>query len=211
MRAPVLVWRVRNDAVFASGRSIGERGAALLVVLLTTTLVAALAGSLALLVSTERRIAAHFAAGLDALYAADAAVERVAVDLLATADWEPIAKGSVRSTFLDGEPGLRAGPDGAVLDLAALTHVERCGRASPCGDDEAVRPWRLFGHAPIRDLLAAGRIGSRVYVIVWVAAPDAGAIAVRARAYGPFGARRAVEAIFEKNGPGIRALAWREL
>ena len=211
MRGRHLVGRVRQGAVPARRQSIGERGVALLVVLLTTTLVAALGGSLALLVSTERKIAAHFAAGLDALYAADAALERVTVDLMATEDWEPIATGAVRSTFLDGEAGLRTGPDGAMLDLAALTHLERCGRRSPCGDDEAIRPWRLYGHAPIRDLLAAGRIGSRVYVIVWVAAADAGAIVVRSRAYGPFGARRTVEAIFEKNGPGIRARAWREL
>src|SRR5690606_37228415 len=81
----------------SSGRAPTEHGVAMLAVLLAMTLVAALGMGLALLAGTERRVAAHFAAGLDALYAAEAAAGRAAVDLGAAGDWTPIVAGAVRS------------------------------------------------------------------------------------------------------------------
>src|SRR5690606_30014092 len=104
--------------------------------------------------------------------------------------------GAVRSSFVDGDPGARTAPDGTRLDLVALTHVERCGRGSPCADGDAVRPWRLYAHGPIHALLGPGRIASRAYVVVWVAGTTGPEVlAVRARAYGPFGARRGIEVL----------------
>ena len=177
---------------------------ALLAVLMATTLLMALGAGLALLTATEARIAAHFAAGFEALYAADAAIERVLAELAVTADWDAVASGSARSSFVDGEPaGTRPLADGSELDLAAA------GTAGTGG------PWRLYAHAPISQLLPAGRIRSRVYVVVWVAeaagAAGGDVLVLRARAYGVYGARRTVEASIARGDTRPRVLSWREL
>lgn len=196
-------------------RSPGEDGSALLLVLMCTMLLMGLGAGLAMLATTEVRIAAHFGAGIETLYAADAAIERVLPDLAAAADWEAVAAGSVPSTFVDGgSAGPRTMPDGTPLDLAAATTLERCGRPAACSDEEAEVPWRVYAHVPIRDVLPPGRLASRVYVIVWVA--DAGTssgveLVLRARAYGPYGARRAVEVAIARHEAGLRVLSWREL
>ena len=192
----------------------GDRGAALLVVLMSTTLLMGLGAGLALLTMTEARIAAHFVAGIEALYAADAAIERIVPDL-AAADWVAVAAGSVRSTFVDGDPeGLRDTDGGSPLDLTVATNLERCGRPAACADGEADVPWRVYAHAPIEDVLPPGRMRSRVYVIVWVADTGAGPgfeLVLRARAYGQYGSRRAVEVVIARGDVAPRVLSWREL
>lgn len=206
---------IPNSAISASSARDDERGIALLVVLMSTTLLMALGAGLVLLSTTEARIAAHFGAGLEALYGAEAAIERVLPDLSAAGDWAAVAAGDVQSTFRDGEPSLvRTGADGVPIDLFAATHIERCGRPLACGDDEASLPWRLYAHAPISDLLPSGRTTSRVYLIVWAAEPGSGSadtLILRARAYGLYGARRTVEAVIIRAGAGVRLLSWREL
>jgi hypothetical protein len=181
----------------------GEHGAALLIVLMLTTLLMGLGAGLALLTTTEARIAAHFAAGLEALHAADAAIERVLPDLRATGNWDDVISGGARSTFVDGDAsGVRALGDGSRLELTAAAALETDG------------PWRLYAHAPIAQLLPAGRIGSPVYVLVWVADVSdlAGDVLVlRARAYGAYGARRGVEAVIARHAAGLRVLSWREV
>ena len=177
---------------------------ALLVVLMATTLLMALGAGLALLTATEARIAAHFAAGFEALYAADAAIERVVADLAVTADWSAVTSGSARSSFVDGQPpGTRRLADGSEIDLAAA------GTAGAGG------PWRLYAHAPISQMLPAGRIRSRVYVVIWVAdaagATGGDVLVLRARAYGVHGARRTVEASVARGDTRPRLLSWREL
>jgi hypothetical protein len=184
----------------ADRRARAENGIALLVVLLATTLLMALGGGLAVLAATEARIAAHFAAGMEALYAADAALERALADLQAPAGWAAALDGSA-SSFVDGGVGVRALPDGSTLDLAAPPDA-------PGG------PWRLYVHAPIDRLSPPGRIQSRAYTVVWLGAPvdaAADAIVLRAEAYAPYGARRAIEALVTHDGTALRILAWREL
>lgn len=183
------------------GRRSGERGAALLVVLMATTLLMALGAGLAMLTATEARLAAHFGAGLEALYAADAALERTVADLASTPDWASVAAGSTRSTFVDGAPsGLRSLADGTQLDLDTI---------------EPGAPWRLYAHAPIRQLMPQGFIDSSVYVTVWVAPAGDGTgsdlLMLRARAYGAYGTRRVVEAYVARGGVRPRVVGWREL
>ncbi len=197
-------------------RAARERGAALLVVLMATTLLMGLGAGLTLLAVTEARLAAHFEAGIEALYAADAALERAMSDVAAADDWAEVASGPLRSTFVDGESaGRRDAGGGVQLDLTEATNVERCGVPDPCGDAEARVPWRLYAHGPIYGLRSGAAATSRVYVIVWVAPTDpassADVLLLRARAYGPYGARRAVEAALARAGPRPRLLAWREL
>lgn len=172
----------------------------MLVVLLSTTLLMGLGAGLALLTTTEARITAHFGAGIEALYAAEAAIERVLPDLRATGEWDDVLAGRIRSTFVDGEPGMRILGDGTQLDLTAAANLDAAG------------PWRLYAHAPI-GLLSPGRIRSGVYVVVWVADeaadPAADALVLHARAYGIHGARRSVEVVVARDEATLRVLSWR--
>jgi hypothetical protein len=192
-----------------------DRGSALLIVLVAMTLLMGLGAGLTLLSATEIRLSAHFAAGLQTQYAADSAIERVLPDLAAASDWLSIASGSRPSTFVDGDPvGPRLVADGRRLDLQTMTNVERCGRPTPCADDEAEVSWRLYAHAPIEGLLGSGRPKSPVYVVVWVAAGDPGSpdtLLLRARAYGLYGTRRGVDVIIARDGEQLRVVSWREL
>jgi len=220
----------------------GERGMALLVVLMATTLLMGLGSGLVLLTITDVRVATHFSGALEAFYAADGAIERVMPDLLATADWNAVLAGAERSTFVDGAPqGDRTLGDGSLLHLTEATEIERCGRPVACGDAEmdavtAERPlgannprWQLYAYGPVKDFLPEDRALSRVYVVVWVGDdplendgdplrdgatpinPGSGAVAVRARAYGPRGIRRGIDAVVLRDRGGLRLMSWREL
>ena len=154
---------------------------ALLVVLMCTTLLMALGGGLVMLTTTEARIAGHFQAGEQALYAAEAAIERVLPDLLAEQVWDRVLDGVSRSSFADGDPaGIRQLPDGTALDLGRAIHVERCGRPDPCTAQQMDtvtenRPsgpnnprWQLYASGWLRDLAPEQQLRSRIYVVVWV-------------------------------------------
>ena len=62
---------------------MNQRGVALILVLLVMMTLCALALSLALLISTESRVAASYHDGIEVAYAAEAAIERVLPDLAA--------------------------------------------------------------------------------------------------------------------------------
>ena len=67
---------------------------------------------------TETMISANFRDGGEAVYAADAGVERVMQDLLTVPDWNRILSGALQSSFIDGAPsGTRTLSDGSTLDL----------------------------------------------------------------------------------------------
>ena len=53
---------------------------------------------------TETMITANYSDGGEAMYAADAGVERVMQDLLTVPDWNRILTGAVQSPFIDGPP-----------------------------------------------------------------------------------------------------------
>ena len=57
---------------------------------------------------TETMITANYRDGGEAMYAADAGVERVMQDLLTVSDWNRILQGTVQSSFIDGAPAARA-------------------------------------------------------------------------------------------------------
>ncbi len=197
----------------------------------------ALGGGLAVLTTTELRIAAHFVAGLETQYGAEAALERALPELLAAASVDAMLRGELRSSLVDGDPaGTRVLPDATTLDLATAMHMERCGRAA-CADDDLVRHsdeqpygvnnprWQLFvsGSLPaIVDVEGA----PAVYVVVWVgddpletdgdpltdgSVAGSGTLSVRARAYGRLGARRGVEAIVARHEGRLRLMTWRQL
>jgi hypothetical protein len=217
-----------------------ERGIALLLVLMSITLLTTLGGGLVLLATTESRIAAHYAAALEALYAAEAAIRIVLPELHTVSDWNAILDGRVLSASIDGAPsGTRTLPDGTTLDLSVATYLERCGRPR-CRDSEQdatseARPygannprWQPYAFGRIGDLLTVPT-SPRVYVVVWIgddpfendddplrdgslpSNPGRGYLIIRARGYGEYGTRRAVEAVVVRDAARSRVISWREL
>src|SRR5438093_11991311 len=98
-----------------------EGGVALIRGLMATMLVTALGVALILTTSTETMITANYRNGQEALYAADAALERAMDDVLTVPDWNNLLNGSTQSAFIDGAPsGSRTLPDGTQIDLSQL-------------------------------------------------------------------------------------------
>ena len=137
-------------------RLADERGAALIIALMSMMLLTALAAAVVMVTNTETMISANHRNSQEALYAADAAVERIVQDLLMTPRWNDVLAGSVQSSFIDGgdvdqDPADRR-IDGALLrhqhrdDAAAVRHrhAEPLGRQQPAV--EAVRLGTALRH-----------------------------------------------------------------
>ena len=197
----------------------------LIVALMILALLTSLGLSVALSSITEARISESYAAGIEMLYAADAAVERSTVDLVAIADWSRVLDGTSLSDVSDGVPGVRVLPDGSPLDLRTVT----VAAAGPWGANNP--RWRLYASAPLDAMLPADAAAPRAYVAVWTGddpgetdgdplVDSNGTILLVAHAYGRSGVRRAVEVVIaralapesEGRGPiGVRILSWREV
>jgi hypothetical protein len=156
-------------------------GQALIIALMAMLLLLALGLALVLDTSTETLVAAQFVAGQEALYAADAGLERVMDELDRAADWNRVLRGADHSAFADGAPsGTRTLADGSVIDLAAATNMLNCGHADDCTPAEmdastVARPWgannprwSLFAYGPLGAMVSTGTINSSLYVAVWV-------------------------------------------
>src|SRR5688572_22944355 len=121
-----------------------ERGISLIVALMSMMLLTALGLGLVMTTMSETMIAGNYRDSAEALYAADAGVERVMQDLLTVADWNRILSGNLQSSFTDGGPptGSRALPDGSTIDLGVATNMLNCGKSSTCTDAE-MDAWSL--------------------------------------------------------------------
>jgi hypothetical protein len=169
-----------TDTRTLRARCADERGIALVVALMTMLLLTALGIALTLVTATETKISGNHRAGSEALYAADAAVERVMQDLLTVPDWNRILDGSLSSSFIDGAPGVRQTTAGEI-NLIEATNMVRCGKLTACTDADMDLPtderpwgknnprWQLYAYGPVVDLLPSETINSDNYVIVWVA------------------------------------------
>jgi hypothetical protein len=218
----------------------GQKGIALVCALMITALLGILGAALAALVATETRISAYHRDALEALYAADAGIDRAIGDLRTLSNWRPVpgeAAGPPTSDFRDGARTPRLA-DGTMVDLHRLTLQRQAdsNAAYPAGPDRPI--WRLFAHAPVARLLPGDRIRSPAYVVVWIADDvgdgdgdplrDAnGVLLVRAEAFGLRGLRRRIGALVardegdapgtvpEASGsgapPGVRMIGWREV
>jgi hypothetical protein len=203
-----------------------EDGVALLAAIMATLLIAALAGALLMTMTEETAIAGGFRSGAEALYAAEAGIDRCVDVLSATADWSSVVAGAGSPAFTDGAVGARTLADGTQIDLAQAVNLADCAKSAPCSDAEitavtADRPWGLanprwvlYGYGPVSTLLPVAAT-STVYLIVLAAAAagsidsSAPVLALRAEAYGPRGAHRIVEAAVEQEAAGVRLRAWR--
>lgn len=160
-----------------------EHGIAMIIAMMAMLLMSALGIALVLTTSSETMIAGNFANGSEALYAADAAVERSMEDILTVPDWNKLLDGSTQSAFVDGAPsGSRSLPDGSAIDLTQAINMANCQKVTDCSsaDMDAVtgeRPWatnnprwKLYAYANLKDLLpATNTINSPYYVMVMVA------------------------------------------
>ena len=202
----------------------GQRGVALILVVLVTSFLSAIGLGLALIVAMDGLATGNLRGSVALRYAADAAIELAARDLATAEDWNLALEGASRSSFVDGPVGgTRAIPGGGVVDLTAATNFLNCGKATPCTDaqmdaNSKERPWgpnnarwRLYAYGPFAGIVQLAR-PAPCYLAVWVAddsreedsdpqtdaepdgAPGHGVVRLRAEAYGPRGARRAVEA-----------------
>jgi hypothetical protein len=158
-----------------------EDGMAVVVALMAMMLMTALGMSLVLTTSSETMIAGNFRTGGEALYAADAILERSMDDLLTIPDWNKLLDGSLQSGFIDGLPsGERSLPDGTKLDLSQVLSFANCDKPTTCSgpDMDAYteeRPWgvnnprwQLFAYGNVTDLLPTGTINSPFYVVVMI-------------------------------------------
>lgn len=158
-----------------------ERGVAMIIAMMAVLLMSALGIALVLTTTTETRIAGNFRDGHEALYAADAAVERVMQDLLTVPDWNTVLSGANTSAFIDGPAaGPRTLPNGDVIDLTEATNMLSCGKLTACSlaeldtrtDDRPWGPnnprWQLYAYGPMNDIIPTETVNSNMYVIVWV-------------------------------------------
>jgi hypothetical protein len=196
-------------------RLANQDGTALIIALMSMMLLTALGAALIMVTNTETMIANNYRNGQEALYAADAAVERVVQDLLMVPRWNDILAGSAKSAFIDGDlterktlPGggqmtLCCGANTATGQLQAETDaVNLWGANNP--------QWTLFAWGPLSDMLPNSVIDSPMYVTVWVGddpadgpSPDLtdgnpladtnGTLTLHAEAVGPSGTRKVIE------------------
>jgi hypothetical protein len=222
-----------------------DDGIALVIVMMALTLLLAFGVALVVNISSETMIAANYRDAQECMYAAEAAIERALVDLRLAADWNLLLAGASRSNFVDGAPaGPRAWPGGPRIDLTTLTNLANCARVSSCSSSDmdritADRPWGVnnprwqpYAYGRLMDLLPAGRIESRYYVVVFVGDdasendgdpardgqpgpnPGAGIVTLRAEAFGLGGVRGRIDATVARAAPpgtGLRVLSWRRL
>jgi hypothetical protein len=182
----------------------GQRGSALVCVLMVTTVLATLSGALVLVVMSESLASANHGAAQQAVYAAEAGLEDTLSELQ-TADWRGLPGMAASACLRDPAQTPRA-PDGEALNLDALAAARQAESdgifaASP---DRPV--WRLFGHGPFSDLAPGRRNMPAAYLLVWVAddgedgdgdaVRDANnRVMLRVEAYGAGGAHRSIEAL----------------
>jgi hypothetical protein len=200
------------------------RGMALVVTLLAMALFTTLAGGLVLSAVMGRSVAANHEEAAQLANASDSALELTALELGGIADWNEVLAGARTSTRVDGAPGARVLPGGAVIDLSVMTNELTCGRVTFCTDAQvavatAERPWgannprwRLFMHGALPSLPALPRAAGAAYGVVWLGddaretdndpsvdgagAGQEGRSVVRARveSFGSRGGRHALEA-----------------
>jgi hypothetical protein len=176
-------------------------------------------GAVVPLAVTETAVSANHRRAVVALYAAEAGLEWVTHELGAVTDWSDVLRGRVRSGVWSATAQHRL-PGGASLDLGQVTD-DLNDRFQVGGSHPSPRRWRLFLHGPFDALVPTPSPGGMLVVVVWVSDDlddvDAdpmtdtnGAVLIRAAAFGPSLAQRAIEATVLRHDEGRVGLAsWR--
>jgi hypothetical protein len=186
-------------------RLAGEEGTALIIALMAVMLLTALGAAVIMVTNTETRISANYKNSTEALYAADAAVERVVQDLLMVPRWNDILTGTSQSAFVDGGMGdVKTLPGGGTMTLNAATAQLQADSDASAQWGANNPQWRLFAWGPISDMVPNSTIDSPMYVAVWIADDPAeadgdptadtnGTLTLHAEALGPMGTRKVIE------------------
>lgn len=186
-----------------------------MLVLLLTAFVASLAGGLAAVGHTERRVAAAHLRGVQTSYAADAAA-RLAIDAIAlNPSW----------SFWPSDGAIATLPGGArIMAIAAGETVDLDARTVELNQD-ATRLWPLGPDTPYWRLVGWGLLpnlpGSPRRVAVWIAddvmdadgipAEDRnGMLMIHVEAFGPRGAAHVATAHVRREAGTVRTVSWRE-
>ena len=203
-------------------RLANQEGTALVLALMSMMLLTALGAAVVMVSRTETAIASNYKNSQEALYAADAAVERVVQDLLMVPRWNDILGSG--SGLAGVTSGFNDGPAGAQKTLpGGRTILLCCGAGSATAELQSITDtanlwgannpqWKLFAWGPISQLLDTTTIDSPMYVAVWIADDPAdaspstpnvddgnpqsdlnGTVTVHAEAIGPGGTRKVVE------------------
>lgn len=195
-------------------RLSNEEGSALIIALMAMMLLTALGAAVVMVSTSETRIAGNYRDSQEALYAADAAVERVVQDLLLVPRWNDILNGTTQSSFTIGSSTSAITlPTGGTVTLC-------CGSSTATGqlqaDTNALNlwgannpQWKLFAWGPLSEMLPNYQIDSLMFVAVWVADDPAdgtggvmdgdplsdvnGTLTLHAEALGPKGTRKVIE------------------
>jgi hypothetical protein len=204
-----------------------EEGAALIIALMATMLLTALGMALVLTSNTETMISSNYRNSQEALYAADAAVERVMQDLLLIPRWNDILaanttvgptctgvnpfypKSATPSGFIDSSSTVNIPDSGQTIDLLKATCNLQNGTNGTAIWGANNPTWRLFAYGRLQDMLPNNTIDSRMYMAVWVADDPAdndndpltdanGTLTLHAEAYGPAGTRKVIEVTVAK-------------
>jgi hypothetical protein len=183
-----------------------NRGAALVLAMLAVFFMAALGASMAIMTSTELRIAASYTEAMELRYAAEATLEAILQELTASGDWNALQAGVALSAFADGVPsGRRTLVDGSAIDLDDLTRQVVAGNST----------YRLFAFGPVQRLQPADDFGIEGYVLVWIGddpEENPAILVLRAEAFGASGRRKMLEARVRRNEAGVvHVLAWNEV
>jgi hypothetical protein len=186
-------------------RLTNQDGSALIIALMAMMLLTALGAATVMVSRTETAIANNYRNSQEALYAADAALERVVQDLLMAPRWNDILAGNLTSAFTDGSgTSSKTLPTGGTITLSAATQElqTETNTANLWGANNPV--WQLYAWGPIDELTDAVNIDSPMYVAVWVADDPAetdgnpavdqnGTLTLHAMAMGPSGTRKVIE------------------
>ncbi len=201
-----------NERVRA--RLSNQEGSALIIALMAMMLLTALGAAVVMVSTAETRIAGNYRDSQEALYAADAAVERVVQDLLLVPRWNDILSGTTQSSFAHGSS------TSAITLVTGGTVTLCCAANTATGqlqaDTNALNlwgannpQWKLFAWGPLGEMLPNFQIDSPMFVAVWVADDPAdgtggvidgnpladvnGTLTLHAEALGPSGTRKVIE------------------
>jgi hypothetical protein len=144
-------------------RLAGERGSALLIVLIAAGFVVPLVLSLALVAMSETALAASYSRALELRHAADSAADQARIGICAI---------DLRSLAPPGTEPVAALDAGGSLDLrregaARQAESDTLYGAFPGNPDSP--QWRLLQHGRLTDMLAVMLPAPAPYVAVWIA------------------------------------------
>jgi hypothetical protein len=151
-----------------------QRGSALVLALAAIVLLTTLASALVLLVSTEARIAAAYRDGVQALHAAEAALERALLDLADAGEWDAALAAPAPDDA--DEPGWHVMREGALPDVVPGVPASLRIRVAiwvrddpPAGDGIVIVRARADGAASARRTVEVtiARNGAGVRMLWW--------------------------------------------